>query len=146
MLYLGGKTALEKIVIVQYMCSMCCMITYGMRRPQNVYCFQNECDTQTDTRAHTRSLLIDSMEETHTDLMLFKRFMLKECVSYTVNLISRCLDITRVHGSIKFPHHLEWELGMTARVRAWKYSGLILLVTSRSWFHIVHFCPYFVAF
>lgn len=121
------------------MCSMCCMITYGMRRPQNVYCFQNECDTLTDTHTLTRSLLIDSMEETHTDLMLFKRFVLKECVSYTENLISRCLDITRVHGSIKFPHHLEWELGndcpSTCLKIFWSYfTGYVSVLISFRWF------------
>lgn len=35
----GGKMHWKKIVIVQYMCSMFCMITYGMRRPQMFTCF-----------------------------------------------------------------------------------------------------------
>lgn len=94
---LGEKNCIGKIVIVQYMCSMCCMITYGMRRPPNVYCFQNECDKL--TCAHTLlTLLIDLMEETHTDGMLFKRFMLKECVIYTEsNFLSRRRERALLH-------------------------------------------------
>lgn len=54
------------------MCSMFCMITYGMRRPQMFTCFQNECDTQTLARTHTHTS-VDSAKETHTDSMLFQR-------------------------------------------------------------------------
>jgi len=87
----GKKLHWKVIVIVQYMCSMFCMITYGMGCPQMFVSRMNV------TRTHTHTLSVDSAKETHTDSMPFHRRMF----CHEEMKVSRsCLDLMGEHCSI----------------------------------------------
>lgn len=97
----GEKLHLEKIVNVQYVCSMCCMITYGMRRPQNVYLF-----LEWMWRACTHPYFINRLCRGNTHWL----DAVSECCIYTEsNFMSRHHE--KKLCSIKFPNQWEWELG-----------------------------------